>query len=110
MEGKEKIKTVEGITFNYEKDGVQLRKQIEKRILSSTGTWATLMVRHQDLDRTSGEFKDPRVTLARFKKTGGVWKKQNSFNINTREQASSIVQNIISMFGLTQEEIEPSEE
>lgn len=91
-------KTIEGITFDYEKDGVQVRKQVSKKILSSTGTWATIAFQHQDLSHATGEFKDPRVTIARFKKSENEWKKQSGFNVNSREQAEGVIEFLRSAF------------
>jgi len=84
-------KNLEGITFDYEKNGVQVRKQISKKIISSTGSWATIAFKHQDLSCASGEFKNPRVTIARFKKSNGTWKKQSGFNVNSSDQAKGII-------------------
>lgn len=93
-------KTIEGITFDYEKDGTQVRKQVAKKVLSSTGTWATIAFKHQDLSHASGEFKDPRVTIARYKKGEDDWKKQSGFNVNSREQAEGVIDFLKESFGI----------
>lgn len=93
-------KTIEGITFDYEKDGQQVRKQVSKKVLSSTGTWATIAFQHQDLSHASGEFKDSRVTIARYKKSDSDWKKQSGFNVNSREQAEGVIAFLKEAFGI----------
>jgi hypothetical protein len=93
-------KTLEGITFDYEKDGRQVRKEVGKEILFQSGSWATVGVKHQDLSPTTGEFKDPRVTGARFKRVDGVWRKQSGFNVNTREQAEEVIGFLRRAFGV----------
>jgi len=55
------------------------------------GSWATAMFLYQDLDRASGEWGGPKVAIVRFKKSGGVYRRQSSFNISSEKQARQIV-------------------
>jgi hypothetical protein len=36
------------------------------------------------------DWKPAQITVARFKRISGVWKKQSSFNINSRDQLAKI--------------------
>jgi hypothetical protein len=82
--------TVDELTYDYEDEGVLVRKQIDKKILSK-GAWATVMFQYADLDRKSGQFRAPKVAIVRFKKFNGVYRKQASFNISSANQAHQIV-------------------
>lgn len=93
-------RTLEGITFDYEKDGVQVRRQIAKKLLNMSGSWADIGVKHQNLNHSTGEFKEPKITLTRFRRTDGIWKKQNGYNVNSKEQAEAIVSFLRDIFDL----------
>ena len=75
------------LTFNYEKGGLLVRRQTGKRVLFNTGLWATVAFKSQDLDLSTGTWKEFRITIARYKKINGVWRKQSSFNANGPRQA-----------------------
>jgi len=90
--------TVDELTFNYEDDGQLVRKEIKKAVLSK-GAWATLMFMYQELDRKSGEYRPPKVSIVRFKKASGVYRKQSSFNISNEKQARQIVEIIEQWYG-----------
>jgi hypothetical protein len=96
-----------GLTYDYSKDGMQLRRQLDKKILSNTGVWADIAFLHQDKDMATGGWKPSRITIARFKRVGGIWKKQNHFNVNSAERADGIA-NLLrawcGMIGSTEEE------
>jgi hypothetical protein len=85
-------RTLEEVTFDYEKNGMLVRKQISKVVLSQSGTWAMIGAIHKDLSYKDNEYKDSKATIARFKKVNGAWKKQSGFNINNREQAEMIIE------------------
>jgi hypothetical protein len=82
--------TIEEVSYNYEDEGKLVRREMKKEILTR-GSWATVMFLYQELDRQSQEWGDPKISIVRFKKTGGQYRKQSSFNISSRKQASQIV-------------------
>jgi len=79
------------ITYNYEKDGVFLRRELDKKILSNTGIWADIAFLYQDLNLATADWKSPKITIARFKKVDGVWTKQSHFHINGQKRADQII-------------------
>lgn len=84
--------TVEELTFNYKNEEGQLvRKELSKEVLSK-GAWATLMFLYQDLDRRNNVFRAPKVSIVRYKKSNGVYRKQSSFNISSERQARQIME------------------
>lgn len=90
--------TVEELTFNYEDNGQLVRKEIKKEILTK-GAWATLMFMYQELDRRTGQYREPKISIVRFKKANGVYRKQSSFNISSEKQARQIVEIIERWYG-----------
>ena len=83
--------TLDELTYDYEDEGVLVRKQIDKVVLTK-GSWATLMFLYQELDRTSGKFRAPKIAIVRFKKFHGTYRKQSSFNVSSEKQARQIVE------------------
>ncbi|MFH1132029.1 MAG: hypothetical protein V1754_11885 [Pseudomonadota bacterium] len=90
--------TVEDLTFDYEDEGQLVRKELKKEVLTK-GAWATLMFLYQELDRRTGEYRDPKISIVRFKKSSGVYRKQSSFNISSEKQARQIVSVIEKWYG-----------
>lgn len=83
--------TLEELTYNYEDEGVLVRKEIDRAVLTKGG-WATIMFLFQELDRASGKFRAPKMAIVRFKKAKGVYRKQSSFNISSEKQARQITE------------------
>jgi len=83
--------TLEDLTYDYEDEGVLVRKQIDRAILSK-GSWATVMFLFQELDRAKGKFRPPKMAIVRFKKAKGSYRKQSSFNISNEKQARQITE------------------
>jgi hypothetical protein len=78
------------LTYDYEDEGVLVRKQLD-RIILARGGWATVMFLYQELDRDAGTYRTPKMAIVRFKKWKGAYRRQSSFNISNEEQARQIV-------------------
>lgn len=83
--------TLEELTYDYEDEGVLVRKEIDRAILTK-GSWATVMFLYQELDRAKGKFRPPKMAIVRFKKSKGSYRKQSSFNISNEKQARQITE------------------
>jgi hypothetical protein len=83
--------TLEELTYDYEDQGVLVRKQLDKQVLTK-GTWATVMFLYQELDKAKGTFRAPKIAIVRFKKFKGSYRKQSSFNVSSEKQARQIVE------------------
>jgi hypothetical protein len=81
--------TLEELTYDYEDEGVLVRKEIDRVVLTK-GSWATVMFLYQELDRAKGAFRPPKMAIVRFKKAKGSYRKQSSFNISNEKQARQI--------------------
>lgn len=85
--------TVEELTINYEEDGKVLRRELAKEILSK-GSWTTIMYLYQDIDRKTGEFGPPRVSIRRYQKREGSYLPRSKFEISSAAQAWAICRKI----------------
>ena len=90
--------TLDEVSYNYEDEGKLVRKEVDRAVLSK-GAWATLMFLYQELDRKTEVWREPKIAIVRFKKSGGSYRKQSSFNISSEKQARQIVANIEKWYG-----------
>ena len=82
---------VDELSYDFTDDqGVLVRKQ-QERVILSKGGWATVMFLYRELDKKSGNFRDPKAAIVRFKKWNGVYRKQSSFNVSSARQARQII-------------------
>ncbi len=81
---------VEDITITYEEEGVEIIKQMDKRILSS-GAWATIVYKYQQWERAKEAYGADRYTIRRYRKRNGEYMQQSKFNISSKEQAEKII-------------------
>jgi hypothetical protein len=89
--------TVDELTANYEENGVLVVKEIAKEVLTK-GAWATLMFLHQDLDRKSGNYGPPKITIRRYQRRDGVYMSRSKFTISSQNQALQIAAKIAEWF------------
>ncbi|HDS15217.1 MAG TPA: hypothetical protein ENN66_01030 [Proteobacteria bacterium] len=82
--------TVDEITLNYEEDGQQLVKELDKEILTR-GAWTTILFRYRQWDKKTEAFGKDLFTIRRYRKVQGNYLPQSKFNISNREQAAKIV-------------------
>ena len=83
--------TIDDISYDYEEDGLLVRKQLEKQVLSK-GSWTTIMFLYQELDKKTEQWRAPKVAIVRYKKWNGVYRKQSGFNISSEKQARQIME------------------
>ncbi len=83
--------TVNDISITYEEDGQVLVKEIDKEILSS-GAWATIVFRYQDLDKAKGEYGPDKFTIRRYQKRDGQYQAKSKFNISSTAQAKKLIE------------------
>ena len=83
--------TVEDLTINYEEDGQLLVKEIDKEVLSS-GAWATVIFRHRDLKKGTGEYGPDKYTIRRYQKRDGQYQVKSKFSISSAAQAGKLIE------------------
>ena len=83
--------TVDAITITYEEDGQVLVKESDKEILSS-GAWATIVFRYQDLDKAKGEYGPDKFTIRRYQKRDGQYQARSKSNISSPAQAKKLIE------------------
>lgn len=81
---------IDDLTINYEEDGVQIVKELDKVVLSK-GAWTTIIYRYQQLNRSKNEFGADMYTIRRYQKRNGQYMAKSKFNISSKAQAKKIV-------------------
>ena len=81
---------VEDITITYEEEGIEIIKEMDKRILSH-GAWATVIFKFQQWERAKGAYSADRYTIRRYRKRNGEYMQQSKFNISSKDQAEKII-------------------
>jgi hypothetical protein len=84
--------TIEELTYDHETGGTRVREQVAKEIVASGPVWATVAFLHRSLDIAKGGWKPLQITVSRFKRVAGAWKKQSSFNINGIPQLDRLME------------------
>ncbi len=86
------------LTYDVEEDGVLVRRQLERVVLGG-GAWATVMFLYEERDRKSGAFGAPKISVARFKKFRGTYKRHAAFTLASVEQARALTDTFERWFG-----------
>jgi hypothetical protein len=84
----------EDLTIDYEEDGVQVIKELDKVILSK-GAWATVLFRYQQWDKSKDGYSNDRYSIRRYRKKDDEYRQQKKFDISSRDQALKIVEALL---------------
>ncbi|MDL2267593.1 hypothetical protein LJC46_06360 [Desulfovibrio sp. OttesenSCG-928-G15] len=82
--------TIDELTINYEENGIDVVKELDKAILSK-GAWTTIVFRYQQWEAAKDAYSKDRYSIRRYKKVGGEYKAQSKFNISSKDQAEKLV-------------------
>ncbi|NTV15042.1 MAG: hypothetical protein HGA96_14115 [Desulfobulbaceae bacterium] len=83
--------TIDEITINFEEDGVQVVKELEKEILTRGG-WTTIIFRYQQWEPAKEAYSADHYTIRRYRKMKGSYSQQSKFNISNKEQAGKLAE------------------
>ncbi|MCI5159226.1 MAG: hypothetical protein D3906_12505 [Candidatus Electrothrix sp. AUS1_2] len=82
---------IDEITINYEEEGVQIVKELDKEILTR-GAWTTILFRYQEYNRSKEEYGAEKYTIRRYQKRNGQYLPKAKFNISSAKQARHIIE------------------
>ncbi len=83
--------TPDELTVNYSEDGIDIVKELDKKILSK-GAWTTIIFRYQDWNRGKEEYGPDKYTIRRYQKRSGEYLSKSKFNISSKDQAKAIIE------------------
>ena len=82
--------TPDELTVNWSEDGIDVVKELDKRILSK-GAWTTILYRYQEWNRGKQEYSGDKYTIRRYQKRNGQYQQKSKFNISSQDQAQQII-------------------
>lgn len=83
--------TPEELTVSYSEGGVEIVKELDKKILSK-GAWTTILFRYRDWDARKDEYSKDKYSIRRYQKRSGEYRQQSKFNISSPDQARQLVE------------------
>jgi oligoribonuclease NrnB/cAMP/cGMP phosphodiesterase (DHH superfamily) len=81
--------TLNEITVNYDMEGEQVIEELDKIVLQK-GVWAVLLFRYREKNKKTREFGPPKVTLRRYQKFRGEYRKRDTVNLS-KNSAQALV-------------------
>ena len=83
--------TPEELTINYSEGGVDIVKELDKRILSK-GAWTTILYRYQEWNNSKQEYGKDKYSIRRYQKRSGEYQQKSKFNISSPDQAKQLIE------------------
>jgi hypothetical protein len=83
--------TPEELTINYNEGGVDVVKELDKRVLSK-GAWTTILFRYQDWVPSKEEYSKDKYSIRRYQKRNGEYQQKSKFNISSPDQARQLIE------------------
>jgi hypothetical protein len=94
---------IDDITINYEEDGVEVVKELDKAVLSR-GAWATIIFKYRQWDQNKDDYGPERFTIRRYRKMNDEYRQQAKFNISSVDQARKVVEALRAWIGESEEQ------
>jgi len=82
--------TPDELTINYSEGGVDVVKELDKRILSK-GAWTTIIYRYQEWNNSKEEYGKDKYSIRRYQKRNGEYNQKSKFNISSADQAKQLI-------------------
>jgi len=82
--------TVDELTVSYSEGETEIVQELDKAILSK-GSWATVLFRYREWDRTKETYGPEKYSIRRYQKRGGEFRQQSKFNISSKTQAQALI-------------------
>jgi hypothetical protein len=77
------VAELDEVAYDLEVDGEQVREQLARRVWEKSG-WATVAITFREKAK-DGEWKDPKVTILRFRRVHEVWQRQAQITLGADE-------------------------
>jgi len=82
--------TPDELTINYSEGGVDVVKELDKRILTK-GAWTTILFLYEEWDARKEQYGKHKYTIRRYQKQNGEYRQKSKFNISSPDQAKLLV-------------------
>ena len=83
--------TPDELTINYSEGGVDIVKELDKRILTK-GAWTTILYRYQEWNNAKQAYSKDKYSIRRYQKRNGEYQQKSKFNISSPDQAKQLIE------------------
>lgn len=83
--------TPDELTINYTEGGVDVVKELDKRVLTK-GAWTTILYRYQEWNNSKEEYSKDKYSIRRYQKRNGEYQQKSKFNISSPDQARQLIE------------------
>jgi hypothetical protein len=90
---------VDELTVNFSEGGELKVRELDKAVLSTSSSWATVAFLFQERDQEAGGWRAPKVSLRRYRKRGGRLLVEKHLTLSTEKQAMDLAAAIQGWFG-----------
>lgn len=81
-------KNVDELTVNWAENGALKVRELDKVVLSTSTSWATVAFLFQEADpEAAGAWRAPKVSIRRYRKRGGKFQVDKHLTLSTEKQA-----------------------
>lgn len=92
-------KNVDELSVNWTEGGVLKVRELDKAVLSTSSSWATVAFLFQEHDAESpGGWRAPKVSIRRYRKRGGKLHVDKHLTLSTEKQAIDLATAIAAWF------------
>lgn len=86
------------LTVNWTEGGVLKIRELDKVVLSTATSWATLAFLFQEYDAETSTYRSPKVSLRRYRKRGGRFVVDKHLTLSHEKQALDLARAIEGWF------------
>lgn len=94
-------KNVDELTVNWAENGALRVRELDKVVLSTSTSWATVAFLFQEADPdpdAAGAWRAPKVSIRRYRKRGGKFQVDKHLTLSTEKQAVDFAGAVTSWF------------
>jgi hypothetical protein len=96
--GDNETAALAGLTVRFEEGGVLQVEELARVVVAVSPAWATLAFLARERDKTTGQWRPPRVQLRRYKRRGGRFVVDKHFTLTGRAQAEAVAGALLAWF------------
>jgi hypothetical protein len=89
---------VEELTVAFTENGKEKVRELAKRVLAQSTSWATLAFLFQEADAATGEWKPQKLSLRRYRKKAGRYVVDKHFTLSSERQVHELKQALAAWF------------
>lgn len=90
--------SVDQLTVNWSEGGSLKVRELDKLVLSTSTSWATVAFLFQERDVETDGWRAPKISVRRYRKRGGKFVVEKHLTLSTEKQAVDLARGILGWF------------